>query len=94
MTPRIRLTGHIDVPIDRLEEITAALPNHIALTRAEPGCQSFSVAADPKVSGRFLVEELFTDGAHSKAIRNASRPPIGGGISAVMYRSYTIEEVS
>ncbi|WP_367396918.1 hypothetical protein [Ruegeria atlantica] len=34
---RVFLTGHIDVPVDLLEEVRAALPYHVKLTRAEQG---------------------------------------------------------
>ncbi len=37
MPPNILLTGHIDVPAGRLEAVRAALPRHIASTRAESG---------------------------------------------------------
>ena len=57
----VTLTGHIDVPAERLEEIQAALPAHISLTRAEPGCLSFDVSPCPEVKGRFLVSEAFVD---------------------------------
>jgi len=41
--PKVFLNGHIDVPQERLAEVEAALPLHIELTRAEPGCLSFQV---------------------------------------------------
>ncbi len=56
---RVTLTGHIDVPAERLEDIQTALRAHIALTRAEPGCLSFDVTPCPEVKGRFLVYEVF-----------------------------------
>jgi quinol monooxygenase YgiN len=57
----VTLTGHIDVPAVRMEDIQAALRVHIALTRAEPGCLSFEVTPCPDVEGRFLVSEAFVD---------------------------------
>ena len=57
----ITLTGHIDVPADRLAAVTDALPTHIKLTLDEPGCLSFSVTPCPDVAGRFLVAERFVD---------------------------------
>ncbi|MBB4007095.1 putative quinol monooxygenase [Allorhizobium taibaishanense] len=55
------MNGHIDVPQERLAEVEAALPLHIELTRAEPGCLSFQVTPCPDVPGRFLVAESFAD---------------------------------
>jgi quinol monooxygenase YgiN len=57
----VTLTGYIDVPPDRMDDIQAALPAHISLTRAEPGCLSFDVSPCPEVKGRFLVSEAFVD---------------------------------
>jgi quinol monooxygenase YgiN len=57
----VSLTGHIDVPSDRMDDILAALPTHIALTRAEPGCLRFEVSPCTDVKGRFLVSEAFVD---------------------------------
>jgi len=62
---QIDLTGYIDVPEDRLEEITAALPDHIRLTRLEAGCVSFNVTPDPDHAGRFNVAEVFANRAGS-----------------------------
>ena len=57
----VTLTGYIDVPPERMDDVQAALPTHIALSRAEPGCLSFDVNPCPDVSGRFLVAETFVD---------------------------------
>lgn len=58
-----RLEGHIDVPTDRLAQVSEALKEHIRLTRAEEGCIFFNVDACPDVEGRFLVSEAFVDKA-------------------------------
>lgn len=55
------LEGHIDVPADRVEAVTNALPQHIALTRAEAGCIYFDVTADQAIEGRFNVYEIFIE---------------------------------
>ncbi|MGG7517286.1 putative quinol monooxygenase [Allorhizobium undicola] len=63
------------MPEDRLAAVTAALPLHIELTRAEPGCLSFSVTLSNDAAGRFLVSEVFTDQAafdHHQARTKAS----------------------
>lgn len=60
---KIYLTGYIDVPDDRLEAVKSALPQHISLTRAEPGCLSFDVVQNENIRGRFMVAEVFVDQA-------------------------------
>lgn len=59
----VLLDGHIDVPADRLAAVEAALPDHVRLTHAEPGCLFFSVTPCREVAGRFIVSEIFADEA-------------------------------
>jgi quinol monooxygenase YgiN len=58
-----RLEGHIDVPADRIAQVSEALKEHLKLTREEEGCILFNVDACSKVQGRFLVSEAFVDEA-------------------------------
>lgn len=90
---KIRLTGHMDVPADRLESIQAALAEHKALTRAEPGCISFSVEPCGQVAGRFLVSELFRDRAAFEAHQARVKASDWGRISAGIPRSYKTETI-
>lgn len=64
---RIYLNGYIDVPAERISDVSAALPLHIQLTLAEPGCISFEVTASETVPGRFNVAEVFVDQAAFEA---------------------------
>ena len=89
----IKLTGYIDVPADRLEAVTAALPDHIALTRAEPGCLSFEVTPDPAQHGRFTVAERFTDRAAFDAHQARAGASPWAEITAGIPRHYQVEEV-
>lgn len=89
----ILLTGHIDVPADRLAAVTAALPEHIRLTRAEPGCLSFDVTPDPKVDGRFNVRETFASRAAFDAHQDRMRASDWGRITAGIPRAYELKEM-
>ncbi|MBO9444898.1 putative quinol monooxygenase [Ruegeria sp. R14_0] len=60
---KVFLNGYISVPDNRIAQVRAALSDHIALTRAEPGCIAFDVAEDVEVSGRFNVSEVFENQA-------------------------------
>jgi quinol monooxygenase YgiN len=88
----IHLTGHMDVPPDRMDAVTAAVVDHIALSRAEDGCLTFDVTPCPTVSGRFLVSESFIDQAafDHHQIRTKASP--WAGITAGFPREYTITE--
>lgn len=89
-TENIYLDGHIDVPTERLADVTAALPAHVALTRAEAGCLSFNVTPCATVPGRFLVSEVFSDrtafDVHQERTRNSDWFAVTAGIP----RDYTI----
>lgn len=91
MMTEVRLTGHIDVPPDRLEAICAALVDHIRLSRAEPGCLSFDVQPCKQVPGRFLVAERFVDAATFEAHQTRTKASDWGRISAGIPRSYSVE---
>ena len=92
--PPIRLSGHIDVPPERRAAVAAALPDHIRLTRAEPGCCAFEVTPDPAVPGRWRVAELFEDQAAFDAHQARSRDSAWGALSTGLVRCYTVEEAA
>lgn len=60
---RIYLDGSVTFEDDNLGPVRAALQDHIAATRAEPGCVRFDVTEDPDQPGRFIVSECFVDQA-------------------------------
>ncbi len=87
---KIYLDGHIDVPQDRLEAVKAALPVHIAHTRAEAGCLSFSVEPCPDVAGRFLVSEVFINQAAFDAHQARTKASSWFQVTAGIPRDYKI----
>lgn len=89
----ILLTGHIDVPADRLPAVAAALPDHIRLTRAEPGCLSFDVTPDRRIDGRFNVRETFASRPAFDAHQDRMRESDWGRITAGLPRTYEIREI-
>lgn len=86
----VTLTGHIQVPPERMEAIRAALPDHIHLTRAETGCLRFEVTEDTRTPGRFNVSEEFTDAAAFAAHQARVQTSDWGRISAGIARAYTV----
>lgn len=84
----VTLTGHITVPPERLAEIRAALPTHIDLTRAEPGCLSFEVTETQP--GHFDVAERFVDAEAFRAHQERVKTSDWGRISAGIPRDYQI----
>ena len=91
---QIRLTGFVDVPRERWEAVLAALPEHIRLSRAEPGCLEFNVAPDGTVPFRLSVSERFA----GKAAFEAHQARLAGSDWAAatkgLPRHYRIREVA
>ncbi|SEW17396.1 Quinol monooxygenase YgiN [Aliiroseovarius sediminilitoris] len=92
--PKIFLTGYIDVPEARRALAHDALPQHIALTRAEPGCLRFDVTEDETSPGRYLVSELFDSRVDFDAHQMRAAQSPWAAVTAGIPRHYTIEEVS
>ncbi len=86
----VTLTGHINVPADRLDAVRTALPEHIRLTRAEPGCLSFDVTEDPATPGRFAVAEEFTDSEAFRAHQARAGASDWARVSDGVPRHYTV----
>ena len=91
--PRIALTGRL-ICRDGAEAalVRAHLPEHIRLTRAEPGCLSFEVSqsADPLV---WSVAELFESRAAFAAHQARAGASAWGRATHGIKRDYAVEEV-
>lgn len=87
---KVSLKGHIDVPPDRLADVAAALPAHIVATHAEAGCISFEVVPCDRVSGRFLVSEVFTNQAAFDAHQTRTKASPWAEITTGIPREYKI----
>ncbi len=86
----VTLTGYIDVPPNRLDQVVMHLPTHIELTRAEAGCLSFDVTADPEIAGRFHVAEEFIDAAAFNHHQTRTRASVWAKITDGIARTYDI----
>lgn len=87
----VRLNGYLDVPEDRLQDVRHALPQHVALTRAEPGCLRFTVEEDRGCPGRFIVSEVFADQIAFEAHQTRARASDWFRITQGLPRNYVIE---
>ena len=90
MSGRVFLDGYMEVPPERVADVTRALPDHIALTRAEPGCLAFDVSVSPSDPGRFLVSEIFADRAAFDAHQARAKASAWAEVTAGLPRHYTI----
>lgn len=90
---KVVLRGHISVPADRITQVREALPEHIALTRAEPGCISFDVTEDADNPGRFNVREIFENQAAFDAHQARTKASIWFKVTEGILRDYRITRV-
>ena len=68
------------------------LEDHIALTRAEPGCLSFSVTPDPARPTRLIVTEEFRDRAAFEAHQARAQASPWAEVTQGIPRQYQISE--
>jgi quinol monooxygenase YgiN len=93
MPNQIVLTGYIDIPIEEVDLVTAALEDHKKLTRAEPGCLKFNVRPDKELLGRFIVYEKFASQEAFDAHQARAQASDWGRISANVERNYEIKQI-
>lgn len=87
---KVILQGYIEVPESELESVLAALPRHIELTRAEPGCLLFNVERDPMVNNRFLVYEEFASQEAFDQHQARVKASYWGAVTTNVARHYTV----
>lgn len=90
MNAEVTLTGTLTCTSEQeAARVRAALPAHIALTRAEAGCLSFDVTPtdDPMV---WTVSERFTDAAAFEAHQNRAGGSDWATQTAGIARDYKI----
>ena len=88
--PNIRLRGTLTCPPERLAAVRAALPDHVRLTRAEPGCLSFEVTET--AAGTFVVAECFTDRDAFEAHQERTRASHWATVTEGCARDYEVTE--
>jgi quinol monooxygenase YgiN len=86
----VRLSGKLICASQEEAALVAAhLPEHIRLTRLEPGCVSFEVTqTDDSMIWR--VEELFSDKAAFEAHQNRAKSSIWGLATKTIRREFQI----
>ncbi|MEY8842971.1 putative quinol monooxygenase [Cribrihabitans sp. XS_ASV171] len=88
----VTLTGTLTVPPERMSEVRAALPEHVRLTRAEPGCLSFAVTERDDAPGVFDVAERFADRAAFDAHQARATASAWADVTRGLPRNYTVTE--
>ncbi len=78
--------------MDEADRAARLLPDHLRLTRAEPGCLRFDVVRSMADPLRFAVFETFTDRAAFEAHQARTRDSIWWQATRHIPRDYRIEE--
>jgi quinol monooxygenase YgiN len=86
----IRVSGTLACPPGEAEALRAALPAHIRLSRAEPGCLSFDVTETAPCV--FTLDESFADRAAFDAHQARTRASVWWRITAHLPRDFTVIE--
>ena len=90
---RVRLTGTLHCASDEEADLVRLhLPEHVRLTRAEPGCIAFDVreSADPLV---WDVSEEFADEAAFAAHQQRVSESLWGRVTAGIERRYSVQRL-
>ncbi len=88
----IRVTGTLTcATADDLAIVHAHLPEHVRLSRAEPGCLTFNVtqSADPMV---WRLDESFTDQAAFAAHQTRTRGSVWFRVSQGLIRDFHVTD--
>jgi quinol monooxygenase YgiN len=86
----VRVTGNIELPVARLDELRHALREHLRLSLEEPGCQRFELHEHPEVPGRIELDEAYTDKAAFRAHQARSAASDWARASADVARHLTV----
>ncbi len=86
----VRILGTLTATGHDIERARQLIPEHIALSRAEPGCLRFELTEDDQTPGLWRLDELFADQAAFDHHQQRTRASIWGRESGGMVRDFTV----
>jgi quinol monooxygenase YgiN len=89
---KVILQGQLIIPDEDLAMVLVHLPEHVELTRKEPGCLVFEVTQDPTNDNVLNVYEEFKDQQAFAAHQARAKNSRWGSVSANAERHYEITE--
>lgn len=90
--PRITVTGYLRASAEDAALIRRLLPEHVRLSRAEPGCERFNVVASTSIAHALELDEAFTDRAAFEAHQARTRASAWGRETAHIVRDFEVRE--
>ncbi len=89
----VSVTGTLTATGTDIETARRLIPDHVARSRAEPGCLRFNLTEDADQPGLWRLDELFADRAGFEAHQRRTRASLWGQESGAMVRDFTILDV-
>ena len=90
---KVHLTGFLICrTLEEADRVSEYLPEHIRLTREEPGCLRFEVLRSQADPVRYAVAESYRDRAAFEAHQARLAPTIWAKITKAIPREYVIRE--
>jgi len=87
---KIVLRGRLVVPAEEMDAVLQALPEHIALSRNEPGCLKFEVSRCEQQSNTLEVYEEFVNKAAFEAHQQRTQASAWARVSVNAKREYVL----
>ena len=84
---------HLETLERMIAHVKDQKPDHIALTRAEPGCLAFEVKPAPGLPGRLVVSERFQSRADFEAHQARIKGSHWAAVTRGIARHYKVSEV-
>lgn len=78
--------------LEEADRVAALLPEHIRLTRSEPGCLAFEVIRSMSDPVRFAVREIFASRADFEAHQQRAQSSQWGRSTKGIPRDYVLNE--
>ena len=91
MSGTVRVSGHLRCAPGEIDIVRDALPQHIRLSRAEPGCLSFEVTQDAGDPCRWNLAESFRDMDAFEAHRARTAASDWGRLTAHLHRDIRVD---
>jgi quinol monooxygenase YgiN len=90
----LHLTGYLlCANLEEADRVSELAPEHIRLTRAEPGCLKFDLFRSHEDPTCFAVSEVFRDRAAFEAHQARTRASLWWAGTSAIRRDFKIEEL-
>lgn len=86
----VKISGTLTASGADIEIARRLIPEHVALSRAEPGCLKFNLEEAPDTPGLWVLDEEFADQSAFDFHQQRTRASQWGQASTNMVRDFTV----